>query len=265
MSSLRKTGYLAFALLAGLLIFVILLGFRQYQITAQYNRIISQSEESIFQFSTIRERITSGLIEQNWDTVIAATKDLTPLNASITQLLENDLIPAEYKLDLAGKVDLSGLALSAQKIVATADRAAYSLNLQQQTRLLGDYLLRFDRIIVSQMRAKVVRFQTIMIGALGSIICIISFMLIILYQKTVLPLLRATRQNQDDSLALHNAQMAGVINEGTNLSNGIINYAQLLFDSCQGHGDNQEEKEILLKIMSNGERIAHILKKCQSL
>ncbi len=275
MYSLKKTGYLAFTLLAGLLVFVVFLGFRQYQITGEYNKIISQSEEAIFQFSTIREQITTGLIEQNWNTVLAAAKDLKTLNSSITQLLENAIIPAEYKLDMVGKVDLSGLALSSQNIINAEDKVAYSLNLQRQTRILGDYLLRFDRIIVSQMRAKVVRFQTIMIGALGSIICIISFLLIALYQKAVLPLLHSTTQNQEregsrenDSISskhnlLHNEHLAAIINEGTNLSNGIINYTQLLYDSCQERNGSDEEKEIMQKIISDGERIAHILKKYQ--
>jgi aspartokinase len=56
-------------------------------------------------------------------------------------------------------------------------------------------------------------------------------------------------------------QLAAIINEGTNLSNGIINYAQLLTDSCQDRGETSEEKMILAKIIAAGERIAAILKK----
>lgn len=300
MYSLKKTGYLAFTSVAFLLAFVVLLGFRQYQLTGQYNKIITQSEESIFQFSTIREQITASLIEKDWDKVVAASRDLKELNSSLVRLQENALIPAEYKLDMAKQVDLPGLAISSQNIIAAGDKISYSLNLQRQMRTLADYLLQFDRIIVSQMRAKVIHFQTIMIGALGTIICIITFSLILLYQKTLLPLIHLSKQARDDGILAtgltyspdtcteiadlaeavnglllhsqsgngerapyqkHDEQLAAIINEGTNLSNGIINYAQLLSDSFQENTVTVEEKDILTRIISAGERIAAILKK----
>jgi len=300
MVSLRKTGYKAFIAVAGLLILVVILGVRQYQLTGQYNTIISQSEESIFQFSTIREQITASLIEQDWEKVVTASQDFKDLNGALVRLQESSLIPAEYKLDMAKQVDLPGLAIASKNISAAKDKVGYSLQLQQQIRTLADYLLRFDRIIVSQMRAKVVHFQTIMIGALGSIICIISFFLILLYQRAMIPLIHLADQisggeipenglqpsadacaeitSLTDSLTRlfqhkhssedkpeapvqQDKQLAAIINEGTNLSNGIINYAQLLTDSCQDRGETSEEKMILAKIIAAGERIAAILKK----
>ena len=299
MYSLKKTGYIAFTSVACLLVFVVLLGIRQYQLTGQYNKIITQSEESIFQFAAIREQIMASLIEKNWDKVVAASRDLKDLNSTLVRLQENDLIPAEYKLDMAKQVDLSGLAISSKNIIAAEDKVAYSLNLQRQTRTLADYLQQFDRIIVSQMRAKLVHFQTIMIGALGSIICIISFSLILLYQKTLLPLIHLSEQAREEKILIegfnyspdscteiaelaeavnellqqqqsehateespkkNDEQLAAIINEGTNLSNGIINYAQLLSDSLQDTTVTIEDKNILTKIISAGERIATILK-----
>jgi hypothetical protein len=299
MYSLKKAGYLAFISVACLLAFVVLLGFRQYQLTGQYNKIITQSEESIFQFSTLREQITASLIENDWDKVVASSRDLKDLNSSLVRLQENELIPAEYKLDMAKQVDLSGLAISSKNIIAAEDKIAHSLNLQRQMRQLADYLLQFDRIIVSQMRAKVVHFQTIMIGALGTIICIISFYLILFYKKTVLPLIHLSEQAREEDILTngftynsetcteiaeltdtvnkllqhpqseqvedpspkkHDEKVAAIINEGTNLSNGIINYAQLLSDSFQEATITVEEKDILVKIISAGERIAAILK-----
>jgi hypothetical protein len=300
MRSLKKTGYLAFVAVAILLIVVLLLGIRQYQLTGQYTTIIRQSEESIFQFSTIRERITESLITHDWDKAAAAAQDFKVLNATLVRLQESDLIPPEYKLDMAKQIDLSGLAITSRNITSTEDKIAHSLKLQNQMRTLAEYLLQFDRIIVSQMRAKVVHFQTIMIGSLGIIICIISFTLILLYQKALIPLLHLADQvsaediqAQDFSssggacaeiekvtqtlaeLSRHQApdpgkgespiksdpQIAAIINEGTNLSNGIINYAQLLSDSFEEPGEGTEEKVILGKIISAGERIAAILQK----
>lgn len=296
MYSLKKSGYITFLAIAGLLALVVILGFRQHQLTAQYNAVIAQSEAAIFQFSTIREQITTALIEQSWNKVVDASGDLKKLNSSIGLLMENSLIPAEYKLDMAKQVNLADLAIGSNNILSAADRTAHSLTLQQQMRTLSDYLLRFDRIIVSQMRAKVVRFQTIMIGALGTIICLITFSLILLHQKIVRPLLYlvaqtkstdtsvggfiategacaevselvdsindmlATSQQTDgDHHPAHTEQITNIVNEGTNLSNGIINYAQLLSDSLQEA--STEDRSLLARIIADGERLAGILKK----
>jgi hypothetical protein len=144
------------------------------------------------------------------------------------------------------------------------------------------------------MRAKVVQFQTVMIGALGGVICLISFSLLLLYKKAMIPLLRLTDQAEDPEVFVNgfsydddactevavftdsindvlrrkedsvieenvqhtNEQLATIINESTNLSNGIINYAQLLTDSYREVEIGTEETRILQNIIEAAERIA---------
>lgn len=284
---------------AVLLIFVIILSVRQYQLTERYNTIITQSENVIFQFSTIREQITTSLIEKDWEKIVSAADQLKNLNSTLARLQENSLIPGEYRLDMAKQVDLSGLVISSKEILSINDKIAHSRSLQNKMRILAEYLLQFDRIIVSQMRAKVVQFQTIMIGALGAVICLISFSLILLYKKTILPLLRLSEQTGDPEILVsgfsydsnacaevaeltdsvneliamkrqangneetirhHDEKLARIINESTNLSNGIINYAQLLADSYREVEAGEEETKILYSIITAAERIAQLNK-----
>lgn len=300
MRSLKKTGYTAFMGVTALLVLVIILGIRQYQLSGRYNTIITQSEEMIFQFSTIREQITISLIEKDWDKIVKAADQLKNLNSALARLQENSLIPGEYRLDMAKQVDLSGLVISSKEILSSSDKTAHSLGLQNKMRLLADYLMQFDRIIVSQMRAKVVQFQTVMIGALGAVICLLSFSLLFLYKKTMVPLLHIAKQAEDpdilgsgftysteacSEIALfvdavnnllqsgnnnalvegqqkpHNDQLATIINESTNLSNGIINYAQLLADSYREVGIGEEETKILQNIIDAAERVAQLNKR----
>lgn len=280
---------------AVLLCLVIILGIRQYRLSEQYHSIITQSEKMIFQFSTIREQITTSLIKQDWDTIATTADQLNNLNSSIARLQENTLIPGEYRLDMARQVDISGLAITSKAILSSTNKIAQSLVLQHKMRTLAEYLLQFDRIIVSQMRAKVVGFQTVMIGALGAIICMISFSLILLYKKALIPLLQLREQaaNPDvlsngfhydndtcteisifvdsvnslleqvneNSTVQHDAntlsdKLATIINESNNLSNGIINYAQLLKDSYREVEMGGEERTILQNIIDAAERIA---------
>ncbi len=299
MRSLKKTSYVAFVGVAVLLIVVIILSVRQYQLTERYNRIITQSEEMIFQFSTIREQITSSLIENDWGKIVSAADQLKKLNSSLARLQENTLIPGEYRLDMAKQVDLAGLAISSKEIFSSENKVAHGLDLQNKMRALAEYLMQFDRIIVSQMRAKVVQFQTVMIGALGTVICLISFSLILLYKKTMLPLLRLSEQAGDPDVLVngfrydddacaevteltdsvnallktnkentgteetgrhHDEELAAFLNESTNLSNGIINYTQLLVDSYREVEVGEEETKILHNIIEAAERIAQLNK-----
>ena len=302
MQSLKKISHLAFAGMAVLLFFVIFLSIRQMQMTERYNTIIRQSEEVLFQFATIREEITTALIENDWKKSAAAAKQLKNLNSSLARLQENPLIPGEYRLDMAKQIDLTALAISSKEVFSTDDKIQHSLLLQKKMRKLAEYLMKFDRIVVSQMRAKVVQFQTIMIGAMGTVICMISFSLILLYKKTVLPLLSLAQQSKDhdiiengfnystkacvevadftDSVNLllrkcselpvdnidinkYSNKLAGLINESTNLSNGVINYSQLLLDAYQEIKAGKEEMKILGNIIEAAERIAEINKEMQ--
>ncbi len=299
MRSLKKMSYLSFTGVAVLLCFVIILGVRQYQLSERYNTIITQSERMIFQFSTIREQITTSLIKKDWNAIATTANQLKDLNSSVARLQENTLIPGEYRLDMAHQVDISGLAIASKEILSSSNKFTHSLILQEKMRTLAEYLLQFDRIIVSQMRAKVVGFQTAMIGALSAIICLISFSLILLYKKALIPLLQLREQTADpevlsngfhygkdtcaeiaifvDSVNSLLAQMnenpaiqsdtrtlsdklAVIINESNNLSNGIINYAQLLKDSYREVEIGGEEIKILQNIIDAAERIASLNK-----
>jgi len=297
--SLKILGALSFTIISTLLIFVIFLSFRQYQLTGRYNSIITQSEEMIFEFSTVREQISTALIGRQWNQVSLSAADLKNINTSLSRILENTLIPSEYRLDLSKNADIGGIAILAKELSIGSRQTAKSLELQDKMRNLSGYLIRFDRIIVSQMRSKVVQFQTLMIGSLAIIICLISFSLTLFYRKTIVPLFRL--KQQIDNIDLENFQLlsdptncielqeftasvnellsrsvnsnnvpvnlselderlGNLFNESTNLANGIINYAQLLTDTYREVEMGNEETTILQSIMNDAERIGRLNK-----
>ncbi len=299
MVSLKRMGYITFTSVAALLVLVIFMGVRQYQLTERYNSIITQSEAMIFQFSTLREQVTTALIGHDWKQVSLATDQLENLNSTLSRIQENTLIPGEYRLDLAKHADISGLAILSNEIPLSSEKVSKSLELQKRIRSLAEYLIRFDRIIVSQMRAKVIQFQTLMIGSLAVIICLISFSLTLFYKKTMLPLFALSKQIKQpevleegllndtasctelsdfidsvNDLLLRSTEnplserdqkqfkeaLGTTLNQSTNLANGIINYAQLLVDSYREVGIGAEERKILESIIEGANQIAELNK-----
>lgn len=175
---------------------IILLGARQYVLSGQYNRIIEQSERAIFHFATIRELITESLIDKSWQRLEGAVPEIEKLNSELVRLQENTLIPTEFKLAMVNKVDLAGIIISVRRLVNGEENIRESKLLQEQMRSIADHLLQYDRIIVSQVRARILNFQMIIIGAMGLIISLASFSLNRLYKNTVVPLLRISNQLQ---------------------------------------------------------------------
>ena len=296
MHSLKKLVWLAFLVVSVLLAGIILLGAYQYRLSGAYNKVINQNESALFRFMTIRETITEILISGKWEQLERVTGDVEKLNSEIARLKENKLVSAELKLALVDKIDLTGLAILLRQVISDPDKVRRSRQLQEQLRSISDYLLQYDRIIVGQARERIVNFQMVVIGALGLIISLASFSLILLYRNTVSPLLQLSRQMQSNTfgangitlkqpvakeiadlataierLALQSksrpgpepngrdvkALLAETVNETTNNLNGIINYAQLLYDSSDQLQLTAEQMMMLQKIIDSGVHIAH--------
>jgi hypothetical protein len=295
MYSLKRLIWLAFLVVSVLLAGIVLLGGYQYRLAGKYNRIISQNERTLFHFMTIRETITDALIGGSWGRLDAIIGDIEKLNSELSRIKENELISAELKLALVDRIDLTGLAILLRQQDSGADRQERSRKLQEQLRSISDYLLHYDRIIVGQARERIVNFQMVVIGALGLIISLASLSLILLYRNTVSPLLRLSRQVLESDIAesgidlgqpvarevadlaaaidqlarrsrdtgqtgtngsYAEALLAEAVNETTNRLNGMINYAQLLYDSADQASLTREHKEMLQKIIDGGARIA---------
>lgn len=296
MHSLKKLVWLAFLVVSVLLAGIILLGAYQYRLSGAYSKVINQNESALFHFMTIRETITEILISGKWEQLERVTGDVEKLNSEIARLKENKLVSAELKLALVDKIDLTGLAILLRQVVNDPDKVNRSRQLQEQLRSISDYLLQYDRIIVGQARERIVNFQMVVIGALGLIISLASFSLILLYRNTVSPLLQMSHQMQSntfesDGIALRQpvakeiadlaaaieqlalqsknrpgqesngrnvkALLAETVNETTNGLNGIINYAQLLYDSSDQLQLSEEQMMMLQKIIDSGVQIAH--------
>jgi len=295
MNSLKRLVWLAFLVVSILLAGLVLLGGYQYRQAGSYNKVISQNESVLFHFMTIRETITETLIGGEWERLAGIIGDIEKLNSELSQLKENKLVAAELKLALVDKIDISGLAILLRQIISEPDRVQRSKQLQKQLRSISDFLLQYDRIIVGQARERIVNFQLVVIGALGLIISLASFSLILLYRNTVSPLLQLSRQLQAETfdadtislgqpvvkeigdltesierLARYSqgaereqqgrdveALLAETVNETTNRLNGIINYAQLLHDSSEQQPLSEEQMEMLQKIIDSGVGIAN--------
>jgi hypothetical protein len=300
MVSLRKTLFTVFffCILAALLTLVVVLGLLQYRFTHEYDTIIYQGEKILFRFDTLQEHLTRSMLSGNVQNIKDATARIDTLNTDLTRLLENSLVPSEYKLALINQVDIPRIAVLAIEVTENPEDSKIALQLHDQLRVLADNLMQFDRVLTGQMRTRLIRFQGLAIGALTFIIASVSLLVLFLYQKALVPLISLAQHLQQPNLrdpiqvdskscreiaeltehinlmiiegayaASRSDESSGryslspqELNKINNHLTGIINYTQLLIDEGQQDGD-EESLEMLAKVRENGERMGSILQK----
>ncbi|MCF6239138.1 MAG: hypothetical protein L3J79_10100 [Candidatus Marinimicrobia bacterium] len=275
---------------------VVVLGLIQYRFTHEYDAVIYQGEKILFRFDTLREHLTRSMLSGIGGDMEEAAGKVEALNVDLNRMLENTLVPGEYKLALINQVDLPGIALLIREVAENPDNSKTILQLHDQLRILSDNLMQFDRVLSGQMKTRLIRFQGLAIGALTLIIGSVSLLVLFLYQKAMMPLLALVRALQQPKLRdplpvdskacreiaelteqinlmiLEGAYRASSDNDGrgrfsfspqelnklSNFLNGIMNYTQLLIDEGGGNQD-EEVLELLLKVRESSEKMGSIV------
>ncbi len=195
--SLKTTSYTAAIFVALILGFLLLLGSRQYKSHKEYEAIIEQNEKIIFQFATIREHITESLLENRHQQLNNITSEIENLNVNISKILQQPIIPNEYRISFAGQVDFAGIILLLRSIGSGDQPQAKIRQLNQEVRILGERLMLFDRIIVEHVKRKLVGFQNFVIGLLAIILFIVIYILLFWHGQIAMPLIDLAKQAKE--------------------------------------------------------------------
>ncbi|MCX5870583.1 MAG: hypothetical protein NTY00_08105 [Deltaproteobacteria bacterium] len=302
MRSLRRLSAVTFLCTALLLGALVLTGLRQNILTSDYSTIVKESESTIFLYATIQEQATEGLLSRDPSQLLGAAKEFEQLQSRYVAMLDNRLIPSQYKLSFLQELDLGRAVINLRNLAENPANEDLTLKIMSQLRQMNKQFLQFDRIVVNEMRDRVMQYQKRALILMGMIIFLTCFSLIILYLKSVKPLidiatqaeqalldgtplqlrkeekssvevralitafnqlLQKPKEESPDDLTYNRreAEFSAIINEATNRLNGIINYSQLLADYCEAENVGGEQKQILRKIIQDGEKCAVILRK----
>jgi signal transduction histidine kinase len=195
--SLRATSYTAAVFVALILGFLLLLGSHQYRSHKEYEKIIEQNEKIIFQFATIREHINESLLEDRHHQLNTITGEIETLNSNISQVLQQPIIPDEYRISFAGQVDFAGIILLLRNIGTGEKTQANIRQLNQEIRILGERLMLLDRVIVEHVKRKLVGFQNFIIGLLAIILFIVVYILLFWHRQIAVPLIGLVKQTKE--------------------------------------------------------------------
>lgn len=302
MQSLRKFNIAVFSIIALLLAILIVTGLYKHNMAFDYSAVVQESEGTIFLYTTIQDQATEGLLSRDRSLLIAAAKEFEQLQSRYTALLDNSIISTQYKLSFMRDLDLGHVVINLRILAEKPGDEELTLQIMGQLRHINKQFLKFDRIVVNEMRSRVMGFQKIALIIMGAIISLACFSLVMLYLKSVKPLTTISSQVEQalkdgrllsleetgkacvevrsllgainhllqrdadgglNTFAIHTreAEFSTLINEVTNIVNGIINYAQLLIDCNDAKKTEVDQQEILKKIIKNGEKCALTLRR----
>lgn len=260
--TLKKPLVITISLTLLLLLLLLALGIGQQVGMRHRRQVVEESEKVLFQYAIIREHLIESILAGQTGNLAVLAGEMESFRQNLTTLVARADLPAESQLTFLNQVDLSGIILLLRETQVGAADADKLRQLQRETRVLGERLLLFDRLVSGQAQRSLVGVQAVVIGVLALLVGGLLGAMLLLYRRLDLgktdnspvttDIFRASELSALGELA---GEVAHEIND---LSNGVINYAQLLSDELAECGDRPEAEKMLGKIIGAGERIGAI-------
>lgn len=197
MAIVRKRLVLAAAILLGFLSCAITyLGIRQFALSRHYDDVIGRSERLVFQFMGVKEYVTEAVLRGESFDLERVVAEFNDLNDQITGILEDILIPDEYKLAFISQVDLSGILLDLRKMQACEGNSCRELahDLISRMREVSERLNRFGGVVSHHAHRQVVGFQLLVIGTLACLLSLVFITAVYIKKKFFAPLSELVRE-----------------------------------------------------------------------
>lgn len=194
---MRKSFLTAAVLIAIALGTMLILAFQQFRLYGRHETIISQTEKVLFQYSNIREQILEDIVEGKLDELPQLTPAVEELHANLVGILDNRLIPAEYKVSFLQQVDLPGLIMLLRKASAEQQSLGLLRRVNEESRVIGEQFMLFERLVLGYAKQKLVDFQSVIIGILALLVFLVTLLLVITYRFLIAPVVNLSLQSRN--------------------------------------------------------------------
>ncbi len=185
---LKKILYTFYLVTSLSLVLLLFMGIRQSQLYHNQVGVVEQTEKLLFQFSIIREHISTALMEGEQIPLTGLSKEMETLNYNLTKVLDTRHISEEFKLTLVNSIDLPGIVLLLRSVEAGEATKEDYRRLSREIRTLGERLMLFDRVLVNSSRERLIGFQNMVIGASALAVSMLVGILVLFHRSLLIPL-----------------------------------------------------------------------------
>jgi len=258
----RKKTLIGTVSLIALLLVLLIMGLGQQRAARQQAELTTASEKLLFQYAIIREHLIDSILTDQYGNLAPMAVEMENFRQNLATLVSGAELPDGSRFAFLNQLDLSGLILLLRDTAGGHANQENLRQLQRETRILGEHLLLLDRLVGERARRSLVALQAVIIGILALAVCglVVGLLLNFRRKEQGKALLRGgqpelIRASQLAALGELTGEVAHEIND---LSNGVINYAQLLADELADCGTRLEAEKMLGQIIAAGERIGVI-------
>jgi len=174
-----------------LLIVICALGLRQYFIFQHCEKVTNQSNQLFFQFSTIKGYINETLLTDAEINIKDLADELQGFSSHIDQIMQDILIPEEFKLSFIHQTDLVGLIVDMRAIADKTNTNSKDqlFTLTTKLNLIHSRLQQFNKVLNNYTQSLLLGLHRSLAGFLAITIFVISSMLFLMNRFVSEPIL----------------------------------------------------------------------------
>ena len=197
--SLKKL-FIASSLISILLLTIVsILGVKQYLLYQHCEQVVTTSKHLLFQFSTIKENVNEALITQKKLQFKEINEEIEALETDISFIMNDILIPADFKQGFITQMDLVGLVVKLRTVQETAENTPTKEQLSALTALLRSIygrVIQFHQSLSSYTEALLLGLHKTLVGFLALVIFVVSSLLFLVNHSLAGPILQLGQKVQ---------------------------------------------------------------------
>ncbi len=189
--SLKRIFFLFTILTTGMLFIVILFAGKQYILYKHCDKLVTSSQQLLFQFTGIKEHISETLLNKQHLDCAELIKELQELDSRLQSIIEDILIPEELKISHINQVDLLAITVSLRRIQNARNMPTGSTltTLSTQLRDIYSKLSRFNQLINRYTQKQLMELHQALVGLLAIIVALVSIMLLVINKYITSPII----------------------------------------------------------------------------
>ena len=190
-----------------LLLIVIIFAGKQFFLYRHCETLVTSSQQLLFQFTGIKEHINETLLNKKKLNTSELIKEIQGLDIDLQTLLEDILIPEEFKLSFITQVDLVNITVALRNIQNNNETPTVEAitTLSTQLRDIHSKLNSFNQLISRYTQKQLLGLHQALVGLLSIVIALISIMFLVLNKYITSPIIHYCRTlfpQESDNISL---------------------------------------------------------------
>ncbi len=199
--SLKTLFSLFTATTIGLLVIVIFFAAKQYFLYRHCEQLVGSSQHLLFQFTGMKEHINETLLTKNSLNSGELIREIQGMDDDLTLILDDILIPEEFKLTFISQVDLVNVTVTLRSLQnnQSSPTGEQLGALSTQLRTIHAKLNGFHQLITRYTQTQLLGLNRSVVGLLAIFIALVSVMLLVINRYITAPIIHYCRNLSPDT------------------------------------------------------------------